>query len=429
MLIDSLIIKKNNAGITLFDLTNGASYQFNNTGKTIIECLQDGQTEDHIVSKLCNDYAHIPLGQISEDVAKFIKKLNHFGLLRTTDVNVSKIDALCWDITYKCNLSCAHCYLGDIINNHDVNENLLLTVWEQLKDKQIGIIDFSGGEPFLHKHFLSLLQLTTLNNNGVMIKTNATLIDNTTAQLLSQLDNILVVSISLDGPSPEIHDAMRSPGAFQKTVKGIENLAKYGVYTNLVFTSTDFNYPYIENTINLGIRLGANSFQVSTVFSQGRAITNSIELSHNTRKFHFINLDIITKNLKGEIGITSFSDRYDLFVEGKFKRKGCGLTKGNFMIDPSGNIFPCRRFSGMDAHKIGNILGIDFDWEETIHKIKSFSSLTVDNLPKCSLCKIKYLCGGLCRQNAVVHTGDFLGQDPDCHSFRRACETFISWKT
>ena len=77
MLIDSLAIKKDLAGITLFDLTNGARYQFNNTGRTIIECLLDGQNENDIVAKLYNDHAHIPLGQIGgcSQIHKQIKLL------------------------------------------------------------------------------------------------------------------------------------------------------------------------------------------------------------------------------------------------------------------------------------------------------------------------------------------------------------------
>ena len=426
MINDSLIIDKSSNKVYLTDANNGISYTFNRTGAAIIDYLLQGDDCSLIAEKLCSKYPRVSIPQISSDVSSFVSLLKRLGFFRAVGDVPYDFNWLCWDVTYNCNLACKHCFLGGLTNAGVEDSNRLLPIWHKLQGATIRLIEFSGGEPFLHPTFPKLLELTHLQNQPVIIKTNGTLIDQAMAETVSKMGNIILVSVSLDGPSPDIHDTMRSPGAFAKAVKGIEYLVKYGLNVQIAFTVTDFNYPYLEHTVNLAGQLGVHSFYPGLVFSQGKALENS--LTFTQYKDYFIHIDEIAEKYRGIVKINSYSDTYDLFRKGKFKKEGCSITRGNVLIDPAGNIYPCRRFSGMEAYWMGNILDDGFEIDRLRKNSRKFSAFTVDHLPHCAPCKIKYLCGGLCRRNSVVHTGDWFGRDPDCPDYRSAWEEFISRK-
>ncbi len=141
-----------------------------------------------------------------------------------------------------CNLSCTHCFVpsGPGIRRHDLLD--LETVAAHVADGlALGIREFyfTGGEPFVHPEMMTLIA-DTLAVAPTTVLTNGTLFTAGRAAALRRLSDgsryALEIRVSLDGSTPESHDAVRGPGAFARTMSGLLRLERAGLLPILTLT-------------------------------------------------------------------------------------------------------------------------------------------------------------------------------------------------
>ncbi len=156
-----------------------------------------------------------------------------------------------------CNLRCTHCFISCSPTNHSHEMMSLEDVRRYLDEaRQMGVKEyyFTGGEPFMNKDLFAMIELA-LKQGPVSILTNGLLITSKTAARLKSLsdasDYSLELRVSLDGYDAETHDAVRGLGTFEKTLKGVLNLAAAGL--NPVITAVEVND-------DLGARQGREKF-------------------------------------------------------------------------------------------------------------------------------------------------------------------------
>ncbi len=82
-------------------------------------------------------------------------------------------------------------------------------------------------------------------------------------------------------------------------------------------------------------------------------------------------------------------------------------------VAANGDIYPCHRFVGAQAFRLGNVYTGEFCRDEFLH------SPIVEN-PECTSCWARYLCGGNCQHDNTAATGDLLRPDPRSCADRRA---------
>ncbi|MFQ5976346.1 MAG: radical SAM protein [Candidatus Hydrothermarchaeales archaeon] len=125
-------------------------------------------------------------------------------------------------ITEKCNLNCAHCYLGEK-NQKDMKLSTIVDVLEEFSHYGFKVL-ITGGEPLLHKNFWEVLKLAGELSLRVEVLTNGTLITPEVALGLSKYAD--QVQISLDGMR-ESHEAIRGRKTFEATVEGLKNASNF----------------------------------------------------------------------------------------------------------------------------------------------------------------------------------------------------------
>ncbi|HVA66844.1 MAG TPA: radical SAM protein [Elusimicrobiota bacterium] len=142
-----------------------------------------------------------------------------------------------------CNLRCTHCFISCSPVNHSHEMMSLEEVKRYLDEaRQLGVKEYylTGGEPFMNKDLFAMLELA-LKQGPVSILTNALLITPETAARLKDLADVsdysLELRVSLDGYDAATHDAVRGPGTFDRTLKGVGNLAVAGL--NPVITAAE----------------------------------------------------------------------------------------------------------------------------------------------------------------------------------------------
>jgi len=134
-----------------------------------------------------------------------------------------------------CNLECAHC-----INASGPREPWLkplpaeraLAAIGEAEEQGVKEIYLTGGEPFLHRDLLALLE-RALAVAPTTVLTNGTRIDAATADALAALAGrarySLEIRVSLDDTDPEKNDRIRGAGAFDKALAAICLLHERGL--------------------------------------------------------------------------------------------------------------------------------------------------------------------------------------------------------
>lgn len=126
------------------------------------------------------------------------------------------------DITYRCNLHCPYCYLGDERSKNELSTEEWLDIINQIPS--FGIISIIGGEPLIRKDFREIyIAASKKTPMRVNVYSNAILINESIAEDFIKY-KLLCLSISLDGYK-ETHDKNRNhEGAFDKVIENLDML-------------------------------------------------------------------------------------------------------------------------------------------------------------------------------------------------------------
>lgn len=131
-------------------------------------------------------------------------------------------------LTSFCNLRCQMCHYWKTKQEEALSTDQWRNVLGQLAEMGCRKVHFSGGEVFLRRDFLDLVEHGARLKLKINMTTNGTLLtgDNLRRLLRARPNSI---SLSLDGPRASIHDAIRGiPGSFKRTTRTILKLRQLG---------------------------------------------------------------------------------------------------------------------------------------------------------------------------------------------------------
>jgi MoaA/NifB/PqqE/SkfB family radical SAM enzyme len=175
-------------------------------------------------------------------------------------------------LTSVCNLRCKHCYVGDALLDaaeswRDDNACALL---HELELDRLTLI---GGEPLLYYGINAVLEsVCTARIREKRMTTNlTTLSDENIAMLKSAAFR---VSVSIDGPTAELHDAIRGSGAFERTIRNLRRLVGAGVDVEVTHTVTPQIASAFNNLVSLLRSLKVQRLNLHKVSAQGNATEN-----------------------------------------------------------------------------------------------------------------------------------------------------------
>lgn len=133
-----------------------------------------------------------------------------------------------------CNLTCRHCFISCSPHNRAFGFLDLETVRKALEESvALGVKEyyFTGGEPFLNRDMVAILELT-LRYGPASVLTNGTVFQDEWLQRLARAEAAspysLEFRVSLDGCTPEDNDPVRGDGTFARALRGIRQLVAHG---------------------------------------------------------------------------------------------------------------------------------------------------------------------------------------------------------
>jgi radical SAM protein with 4Fe4S-binding SPASM domain len=320
---------------------------------------------------------------------------------------------IAWEVTAACNLACEYCR-ASATASPDESE---LTTKEALDfiDQVVPLkpmIILSGGEPLLRPDIFTLAEYATDRGVRVSLATNGTLLSLEMVERIKTA-GIMRVSISLDGPDPETHDATRGSGSFDLSMRGIENL-RGEVDFQINMTITKENLDQVGTTMDLAERLGAVAFHLFFLVPTGRGSEDELVTPEEQDEIlRWVAKECRKRSLEVKVTCAPQYGRVIREVLTESERKGmmgsaCLAGTSFVFVSRTGDVCPC----GYLPVVAGNVRMESFlqIWE---------NSPVLQDLRKrelvgrCGRCDYRKVCGG-CRARAYAKTGDYLESDPLC---------------
>lgn len=318
-----------------------------------------------------------------------------------------------WNVTARCNLACAHCYID--ADEHgssgelDTIEGMALI--DQIAAVGRPILVLSGGEPLLRPDIFELAEYASGCGLAVAMGTNGILITDAVAGRVKNA-GIRKVAVSLDSTDPGVHDTFRgTSGAWEKAVAGIRSLGRAGVPVQIHATLSGSDVTGIDGIIALGKDLGVRDYQFFFLVPTGRGEG----LAAAPPEAHEAAIARILAHAR-EPGLSVRPTCAPQFVRVAARMgldpsqwgRGCIAGTAYCRVTPTGDLTPCPYL----PVPVGNIRERPFG--DIWYGSGLLAALRDPDLlgGKCGRCEYRRICGG-CRARAYG-SGDILAEDPCC---------------
>jgi radical SAM protein with 4Fe4S-binding SPASM domain len=335
-----------------------------------------------------------------------------------------------WNLTYRCNLACEHCYL-DAGGTPQVDTENFADRSELGTEECFKVIDeiaafapecvtiLTGGEPLLRRDILEIVRRAAERELWVVVGTNGVRITENLARRLAEA-GVRGLSLSLDALDPDRHDRFRKVrGAWKNTVEGAEILNRAGL-------------PFIVQTTAGAHNLGE--------------LDAIADFAHDCLAAKVWNLYFLVPTGRGQFVSDITPAQYDevlasLYrIQRKYDRRmlvnakcaphyiktmlenglppartysggagGCPAGTHYMGIRPNGDVTPCPYLPVFAGTLRSSSLSDLWTSSELFVGIRRRTSLG----GRCGECEMNGHCGG-CRARAYGMTGDLMAEDPLC---------------
>jgi MoaA/NifB/PqqE/SkfB family radical SAM enzyme len=298
-----------------------------------------------------------------------------------------------FDLTYRCNYGCAHCYAGPSAHDDprvksELGTSQLIDLLSQVAQAGCLTLVLSGGEPLLRRDFCEVYVAARRLGLVVTVFTNASLINEEHLDVFAEYPPHLV-EVSIYGAGEAVYERVTgTPGAHRLTRKGIDRLLERGVRVGLktvVLRDNVHEVSAIEalaESLGLGLRvdpvvtarLDGDLGPLAQRVDPERAI--EVELGSETRR---LELYRFVERMGGRVSETPDSN-------GRVYHCGAGVS--NFHVDPWGFVRAClisREFAYNAVEA-----GFQSAWEAVGRAV---CGATWDGIGGCSGCDKALLCG------------------------------------
>jgi len=333
-----------------------------------------------------------------------------------------------WETTIACSLSCQHCR-AEAIKQRDPEELTTEEGFRLIDDvHELGsLLVLTGGDPLERPDLVELVEYARSLHVPVAVtpSTTPTLKRETVARLHEL--GITALGVSLDGPTPEVHDAFRGiSGTFAHSQAALGWAREFGVPVQINTTVTQFTRPHLAELYEVlcknsppvrrwslflliptgrGHSLAAlNAADVDSLFEWAYSLSADAPFHISTVEApHYRRYWLERKHAEG------MSDA-ELVRLGP--RMGFGIRDGNgvIFVARNGDVYPA---GFLPNPKLGNVRQTPlyelYRDSPQLHSLRDMDALE----GRCGRCQYRWLCGGS-RARAWAASGSLHGEDPAC---------------
>lgn len=336
---------------------------------------------------------------------------------------------IAWEVTRACVFSCVHCRADAQRRRHpeELSTEEGFALIDRLREFGSPILVFTGGDPMMRRDLFDLIAYADEAGLRPSLTPTATTSPTKQRLRLAALAGVRRVALSLDGPSPAVHDAFRRvEGSWERTMTILRNAQEVGLSTQVNTTVTTHNVHLLPEMVDFVRSVGAVQWSVFFLVPMGRALQLSM-ISADEHERVLTWLHELSREVDFDIKATAapmyrrvaaqHSDGADTVAGAGFSFhdgldrpvQGVNDGRGFLFVSHLGDITP----SGFLPITVGNVREDDvvdvYRNHDLFRALRDPARLS----GKCGVCEFRDVCGGQ-RGRAYAVTGDPLASDPAC---------------
>jgi radical SAM protein with 4Fe4S-binding SPASM domain len=412
----------------------------NATGAMILRNCSGQQTVGDVAYLLCQGYGMAAEVALNDTLA-FLEALEAAEYVtqsprlappyggRASAISLGRLADVYLFVTNDCNLRCTHCYVssGEYVPPREMTTDEILGLVDQARDLGVDRFLITGGEPFMVRDIFTIIRHITAENDLVVLTNGMFFSETYIARLKESLGRgHISFQISIDGPTAELHDAIRGKGSFAKTIPAVQRVIDHGFDVAISTAVSRHTVDHMTEMTRLVGRLGARAHHILFMQEWGRAIDNKPELMIPPARASEVLRECVA--VGEEIGVTIDNDAsLRVRIRGKRGRKTdlCSCGWDTLAVFSDGQVYPCVWLAGAPGMECGSIreqpLADIWRGSAALDQVRNVS---VQNRELCSDCHLKFLCAGGSPCSSHFASLATRGKS-DLHSAEPYCETFM----
>ncbi len=404
----------------------------------------DGQTDFESLAFLPQHQAMLEL-LIAEGIAEECREGDAIEpWQRHRRADNPRLTGIHWHVTGRCNLNCRHCYMQAPAGRYgQLSFDAMAALVEQFERANVLEVSLTGGEPFLRRDILHIIELLAQKKIRLnQIFSNGLLITDRHLAGIRGIGFRPGFQISFDGVGA--HDQMRgTKGTERRVIDAIRRLRAAG-FPVVVATAIDqLNLARLADTYALMKKLDIQGWRIAAPQETGnwRGTATAAPLDQQADAC----APLLERWLKDG---RPFSIQLSGFYNGgrqrspetapsartgatRLKRPAampdapehspdsydCGACREQPNLLPDGTLVPCPGYvDSILQDRMPNLLREDLSkvWRRSF--LSRFTDLRKKDVlaknPECAACELFKECGAGCRASALTESGDLLAKDP-----------------
>lgn len=349
---------------------------------------------------------------------------------------------VCWETTKACLLACRHCRARAIRRAlpGELNYEEGMRLIDQLQEfgEPYPALLLTGGDPLMRDDFFDLIEYA--KRKGIYVAVAASVTPKLSEEAISRMKGmgVDIMSLSLDGATPETHDRLRGvKGTWQQTLRALQLAKEAGLRSQINTTVMRSNVCELADIFHAAKENGALAWEVFFLIRTGRgASLESLDALECEEVMHFLfdaaHYDVPVRTAEGphfrrvraerSNGHGSPNGRlygqlaarlrelegeptYQVSLKSTATRDGRGIM----FVAHDGEVYP----SGFLPLSTGRV---PIDSLSSIYRSNPlFVALrnSMNLKGRCGVCGYREICGGS-RSRAFAEFGDPFEEDPAC---------------
>jgi len=332
----------------------------------------------------------------------------------------SPLKTLFWNFTYACNYQCPICFTDSGAESRkELSAMEALSAADKIHEAGVKDVIVSGGEPFLRRDLIDVLERLGQHGISARIATNGSLITDENLAALGSRTLTKSFQVSLDTTDPELYARFHgtSPEIYQTICSNIRRIQDHGFHTTVSVRLTPETLNGIPALLDQAVEC-----DWATVTIHWPIHTNRI-LNAYPQDADFLSLIRPALEYFTRLPRKWLIETYIPWAEFhpvmrrlekniRIVHRGCRAGRDRLTINPGGRLSPCVTLDIPEA-EVGHIQRDDL---QEVFQQAPFCMFLKHPEPSglCRECAHLARCGAGCRAAAWALTGSLKGSDGSC---------------
>ena len=320
-----------------------------------------------------------------------------------------RLNGLQFELTSRCNERCIHCYIPNPKKNAggDMPLEKVKSLIDEFAEMGGLHVTLSGGEVFLHKDIIPIIQYCREKDMQISILSNLIALKDEQIHAIKEA-NVSIVQTSLYSMDPGIHDLITTvKGSQVKTKEAIEKLVAADIPIQISCPVMKANYKGYADVLKYAQSLRCKAQTDYIMMAQSDLNTSNLANRLSLEETESILKDIMKwdKDYKDDtLRQPPMVENFNFDIERFAKQPLCGAGINDCCITENGDVYPC---AGWQAMVCGNVYeqSLKDIWENS-PQMKEVRAVKQGDFPKCMECEARNYCAMCLVRNYNESGGD-----------------------